>query len=554
MLFSIHRASRYFIKNIDTKYALQQDDWNDYGFQTAYRLYFRDEGSDNPVIYLGSVKILRKNQASSDPILIREPFNQLAPDFCSVGNSLDYYQRLNSIPRDARNEILTALHDVVAYPKLVPEFENEAGWSISLFRDNSDWRDYLDEANAIYSDNFDSLPDIEMPFSFRPSGDSDALELDFHAPEPDFYTGPYRRVGPTQKRILLPKRVVVLIGRNGSGKSTLLSRIARIAYASPDERTRSPEKDLGSFEPNGIGFMRVITISYSAFDSFTIPGMDDRDLRQAALDTEKGQGRFVYCGLRDIVAEVRAELEQREAQQQTPQPSILSADSRGTTKLKSIDQLGDEFEKLIVRISKENRTNLLHAALTPLISDPSFAQFGSSIPIEFLGDDPRAAFMGWSTGHKIALHVVASLVANATKKSLVLFDEPEMHLHPPLTAALMHAVRIVLEDVNAFGIVATHSPVVLQETLAKHVRLISRNGDSVKIEASRLETFGENLGVLTYDIFGLTATSTDFHQTLNLLAQSGEQFEEIDNLFTPGLSSQAQAYILSRIAARSRSE
>ncbi|MBW6100166.1 ATP-binding protein [Escherichia coli] len=53
------------------------------------------------------------------------------------------------------------------------------------------------------------------------------------------------------------------------------------------------------------------------------------------------------------------------------------------------------------------------------------------------------------------------------KRCLVLFDEPETHLHPPLLAVLMSALRIVLNEVDAFAIVATHSPVVVQETLSK---------------------------------------------------------------------------------------
>ncbi len=171
-------------------------------------------------------------------------------------------------------------------------------------------------------------------------------------------------------------------------------------------------------------------------------------------------------------------------------------------------------------------------------------------PEALLQDDPRTAFLTWSAGHKIALHVVASLVAYAKRKSLILFDEPETHLHPPLTAALMHSVRIVLEEVNAFALVATHSPVVLQETLAHHVRVIRRFGDSFEIRQPSMETFGENVGILTYDTFGLTASTTDFHEILDLLIEGSDTTEEIDALFTPSLSGQARAYVMAGFAAK----
>ena len=105
-------------------------------------------------------------------------------------------------------------------------------------------------------------------------------------------------------------------------------------------------------------------------------------------------------------------------------------------------------------------------------------------------EDAKVLFLDWSTGHKIVLHVVASLVAHARPRSLVLFDEPEAHLHPPLMAALMHSVRIVLTEVNALCVVATHSPVLLQETLARHVRRVSRIGSSLEVKTPQLETFG----------------------------------------------------------------
>ena len=148
--------------------------------------------------------------------------------------------------------------------------------------------------------------------------------------------------------------------------------------------------------------------------------------------------------------------------------------------------------------------------------------------------------------------IVGSLTARAARKSLVLFDEPEMHLHPPLTAALMQAIRIIFEEVNAFCIVATHSPVVVQETLARHVRIVTRAGDTLHFRQPKLETFGENVGLLTYDILGLVASSTDFHEVLDLLVDGGLELDTIDDLFTPALSGQARGYVLSKLAGRAK--
>jgi hypothetical protein len=64
-----------------------------------------------------------------------------------------------------------------------------------------------------------------------------------------------------------------------------------------------------------------------------------------------------------------------------------------------------------------------------------------------------------------------------------------------------------------------------------------------------METFGENIGILTYDTFGLTASNSDFHMTLDRLADGLRSLDEIDPIFSPGLSNQARAYVLARLAA-----
>lgn len=553
MVVSIFPPQRGDVPPFDTPFALQQDRWNDYRFQTLYHLYRRQTEPGAAPTMIGPLKILRRGQSEADGIQIFQPFERLGENFCSVGNSLDYYQRLNEIPLAERDEILDVLRDIVATPDLQAAFQNERGWSISLFRDNPNPNEYLADARAILTGNLAALPDLGLQLTFQPANWTGPLLLDFDAPDP-FYFDVFQQSAAGHHRALLPRRLIVVIGRNGSGKSTLLSRIARVAFAAPSDRTRPEIQAIGSFDPPSIGFTKIIAISYSAFDNFIVPGLYESELRQIATDIEKGSGRYIYAGLRDIVAEVRDDLN---AISQRPLPgdeqALLAAqDRRTTTKLKSLTQLAEEFERLIGQISANGDDALLDAALAPLLADPSFADVDDSKPDGLLDFDPRDAFLAWSTGHKIALHVVASLVAHATRKSLILFDEPEMHLHPPLTAALMHAVRIVLEQRNAFAILATHSPVILQETLARHVRIVRRIGDVFDIIAPTLETFGENVGTLTYDSFGLTAASTDYHKVLNQLVERFSTLEEINALFTPGLSGQALAYVMAGLARKAK--
>ena len=545
MTISIFSPRRSGVPQFATAFALNQDNWNDYSFHTLYHLYRRQTDTDSSPSMIGSVKILKRGQAESDGIQINRPFEALDSKYCSVGTSLDYYQRLNEISPDERTEILLALRDVVYQPELQAEFRDEEGWSISLFRDNPDFDEFLSDALAILTGDFTALADIDQPISFLPTNWSTPLELDFDAPEPLFPVG-----SPTGHGPLLPRRINVVIGRNGSGKSTLLSRIAHVAFASPTDRSRPEIQNIGVMKPNTTGFIKIIAISYSPFDNFVVPGFFESDRRQIADDIKKGTGRYVYAGIRDIAAEALDKLDTEYPEDELVQTTVQ--DRRTVTQLKSLDQLASEFERLIDQIQRNNDNLLLRLALKPLLSDASFADLQSKEPSDLLSLDVRNTFLSWSTGHKIVLHIVASLVAHTTRRSLVLFDEPEMHLHPPFIAALMRSFRIILERRNAFAVIATHSPVVLQETLARHVHIVRRTGSDFRILKSQRETFGENVGILTYDAFGLTGDATDFHEILDVLVEICDDVSEISELFNTRLSGQALSYVMAGLARKAK--
>lgn len=123
LAIEIMPPSKQRLKRMTTKFALQQDNWNDYSFRTLYHLHFRHGGDPEDVTYVGGVKILRKGQKASGAGLVDKPFNKLSDEWISVGTSLDYYQRMNELPPTRRRAIMDALNDAVAHPDLVPLFE-----------------------------------------------------------------------------------------------------------------------------------------------------------------------------------------------------------------------------------------------------------------------------------------------------------------------------------------------------------------------------------------------------------------------------------------------
>ena len=99
---------------------------------------------------------------------------------------------------------------------------------------------------------------------------------------------------------------------------------------------------------------------------------------------------------------------------------------------------------------------------------------------------------------------------------VIIIDEPENSLHPPYVSALLKILNIFCK-VNMYGcsIMATHSPIVLQEFTSDMVRIVERDPEGKTVfKRPDFETYGENIGILTDRIFGRDPLNTGFRQTL----------------------------------------
>lgn len=138
------------------------------------------------------------------------------------------------------------------------------------------------------------------------------------------------------------------------------------------------------------------------------------------------------------------------------------------------------------------------------------------------------------------LLTITKLIELVEEKLLVLIDEPEGHLHPPLLSAFVRALSDLLIDRNGVAIVATHSPVVLQEVPKRCVWILNRSGLSARVDWPESETFGENVGLLTREVFGLQVVQTGFHRMI-AEAVAGKSYEEVLELFAGRLGGEARA-------------
>ena len=121
-------------------------------------------------------------------------------------------------------------------------------------------------------------------------------------------------------------------------------------------------------------------------------------------------------------------------------------------------------------------------------------------------------------------------------------------------AAFIRALSDLLIQRNGVGIIATHSPVVLQEIPKSCVWKLRRSGREVNIERLEIESFGENVGILTSEVFGLEVTHSGFH---NLLIASASKEDNFDNAvagFDDHLGMEAKAILRSLFSIKNKQD
>lgn len=493
--------------------TLAQDNWDDFGYKTTFYviLYL----SADETIDLGNIKIITSDQISGYTKMPSEPFERLSDSHASIGSSLDYYESLYTLGPHIFRPFLEGLRDIAFNNDVKAAVEATEGYQVSMMRFGGSERRIEDAAKLFQAPNMSlerNNEGFQLKFETSVASDASPFTIEF-----DF-----------QRRGGLPNRINALIGVNGTGKTRLLSNLAIVAsgygYSDKEAVLRN---DAGRFVENKSPFKAVVVVSYSAFDTFVIPGRTELEKRRLQADGDIFG--YVYCGLRE-----RSD-------------GIGSNGEEETYRLRTPAEINAEFSVALQRVQKAQRMSDLLDILQPILNDPSFQRIGlNHLYADSSENDVGRFFASLSSGHKVILKIITELTAHISGKAptLVLIDEPETHLHPPLLAAFLKSVRTCLETFNAYAIIATHSPVVLQETPAKYVRVLRRFENQNIVTTPSIETFAESIGVITQETFNLGESATDWHETLKSLAKQST-LEELEKLFGHKLGFAARSYILS---------
>ncbi|RVD75501.1 AAA family ATPase [Pseudomonas koreensis] len=505
MDFILKGRNETFPSGVKNSTFLTIDNWNDFSFTTMFYVTLFDEiGSKHDI---GNVKIGFKGQIESETTAskIGKNFTNLNEIFFSLGTDVDYYKKLSKISADTCEKLLIGLRDIVFSTDNLKNAMGERVFSTSLLRGVS-------------------INTINEQFKRVLSGGAERTDFSFIYKKQSTERMAGFELSFEVKALSTPStNIHAIIGRNGVGKTTILNGMIEAV-------TGSQSNEDGFFLRNIFGnqhtpinsgyFSSLVSVSFSAFDPFDPPAEQS--------NPEKGTCYF-YIGLKES--------------------------SPNGSKLKVLPQLHAEYlSSLRACVSEPRKRNRWHTAIKALESDENFGEMGLPKLLSLSGhefiDKAMELISRMSSGHAVVLLTITKLVSTVEEKTLVILDEPESHLHPPLLSAFIRALSELLHDRNGVAIIATHSPVVIQELPTSCAWKINRSRLIIDTKRPEIQTFGENVGVLTREVFGLEVKKSGFHKMLELSVQKGGTFEQIMYEYNFQLGFEAQAILRAMICSR----
>lgn len=485
---------------------LMRDGWDDFGYKTLFEAHYRGK-------FIGGVKIAFQNMAERTSTIdyIPRDFDRLPAEYYSLWPDAKSCQGAYGVYERTGFSIFEALNDISYDLSLFDRVKNEKACTVSLMR-GAGATTVRGQLRRITHGKA-ALTKYSFRFTLGPNGKGGDEQIDFI-------------VTPEE---LPPSNVHVVIGRNGVGKTHLLNDMALAVCGDGGvPARRALTFDLGqddlTDEWKCSDFASVLVISFSPFDSYS-------DVVELAKSGNRGasvpRGSHALCkyvGLNSEFGNLEMSIEK-----------VFKDGAEGCCA--SFSRFHRWLEALVTLRSDPLFADVLAEAWA-MIEQVDWGHVSKGTRQSF-SDELKTAFHRLSSGHKAVLSIVTGCVAMLEERSLVLLDEPENHLHPPLLAAFISAFSELLVDFNSAAIVATHSPVVLQEVPASCVWILNRIGDTWISSRPCCETFGANFERLATQVFGVEVDKSGFHKMLRDVALNSQSYEDAQAAFTCGLGDEA---------------
>lgn len=282
------------------------------------------------------------------------------------------------------------------------------------------------------------------------------------------------------RKLLGLYRVIGIIGRNGVGKTTLLANLAISLSGIKKSHTKlSPRPP----------FSKIIAVSYSTFDDFYRPRSDERTFS------------YFYCGI------------------------------RGEEDLLSQKQINELFFSSFKRIRQSGKMAFWEACMNILYLNQLDMYFPDRNKI-------MPSFKELSSGQKIMTMSFTQIIDVVETNSVLLFDEPETHLHPNGQNTLFKCLDYILKEFDSFAILSTHSPIFIQNIPSQNVIKMTSVSGHRTFNPLSMESFGQHFSKLTEEIFGFSENNLYYVEKLKTIYDQrenlGDEYNDLSSIDSVG--------------------
>jgi ABC-type transport system involved in cytochrome c biogenesis ATPase subunit len=444
------------------------------------------------------------------------------PGFFTMLADLAGYRTIVEIlgPSEAR-VALQAMHDVVEAgdsPKAPPWLRSAVTGPVFLsafVRDSESYFAWKNAAPILEGLEFEEIGKISetLAIRFQLAGRPNPHELVFKFAIHDD---------------ILPKRFAIVIGKNGVGKSQTLRRIASAALSGNNSLT-----DCKGERPS---LNRLLAFTGTAASGSIFPPMQRRGAKiwyKRFSLSHAGMGRR-----RDPTSDLIVQVAR----------SNEGIGGRGRFEIleRALHAI-DGFSELALPSRDRSEPTLIAKLLTGG-EQARIERFGSVDinlePVRLIDGETYPLSSGELSFVRFA--ALASLYVE--NGSLLLFDEPETHLHPNFISQFVSILDNILEQTGSAAIIATHSAYFVREAFAEQVTVLRSAPDRiVEVEQPTLKTFGADVGAISYFVFGEDEPTRLARIVERRIAEQGLNWEQIFEEYKGDLSLELLSDLRSRL-------
>lgn len=520
--------------------TLTATDWDDFGFKTDFTIWIKNLKTGIKC-GLGTLKVGYKDQKEGwtikDSRIKNKILNSLDEDFFSMFSSEDSYNTIW--------EYFTDEYKTLSDKNLIQPISNEnfiKSNVASLFKG-------LNEIafNEILKDDENIVKDQDVfKHSFLRSTSYTSILYDYSdsAKKNEGITDFLVKIKNLEFKSILNSKpstnIHAIIGSNGNGKSYILDRIVEDYLIHPEKNKRIRKLIIISFSPFDklSSYKRFLLddsfdrkINYIGLKDFYIKiSTSDRLIVEQVKNNEHLENEF-YTNFSLAIKKDRELLDKIIYEINKSHPNSLFKEIN----LNSIFNL-DENQDYINFKQKINSDKINYENKEIILKNKNELEIdfiNSTISSEKFKNETIKKFRKLSSGYQMIIYTLTSLIAYLEKGNLVLYDEPEVYLHPPLLLTYIKLLRTIFIEKNGMGIFATHSPILLQELPKNCVKILKGIKENKKINylSCPVETYGSSITTINNEVFKLETINTGYYSDLlhNCKIIENEFKKTIDN-------------------------